>query len=156
MSKTAAHVEDALIELDQALHKYLAEEERHGVPREVSARSVLGSMSPALVTLLLDHMPTLAMPWRTTDMRDGEPTRLVRDGYRDVIATVKRAGQGKRARPRWTAFVGDEIVSPSPTDDDGNPMPIDWSTSEEAQAACDARLRESGVTIVEVSGGTEP
>lgn len=150
MSKAAARVQDAIFKLHDALQGYLLEEEReHGVPRAVSAESALGAMPPALVTLLLDHMPTLAMPWHVTDMRDGEPTRLVRDGYRDVIATVRRVGQGKRGRPRWTAFVGNELVSPPPTDENGDAMPIDWATCEEAQAACDARLRESGVTIVD-------
>jgi hypothetical protein len=150
VSKAAGRLSDAIIELDRALHIYIAEEEqKHGVPRAVSAESALASMSPALVTLLLDHMPTLAMPWRVTDMRDGEPTRLVRDGYRDVIASVRRVSQGKRGCPRWTAFVGNEVISPPPIDDLGNAMPIDWSTCEEAQAACDANLRESGITIVE-------
>ncbi len=75
----------------------------------------------------------------------------MRDGYRDVIATVRRNGSGKRGRPRWTAFVGAELVSPPAVDENGDAMPIDWSTRDEAQAACDARLRESGVTIVEAS-----
>lgn len=148
--RAAARVEDALHELDVALRSYLDEEEKHGVPREVSAESVLGSMSPALVTLLLDHMPTMAHPWRVVDMRDGEPTKLVRDGYQGPIATVSRKGQGKRARPRWVAFVGVSIVSPPAEDEAGDPMPIDWSTLEEAQAACDAQLRSEGVTVLDL------
>lgn len=150
MSRSATRVHDALCELEKALGAYLAEEEAHGVPRDVSAASALGSCSPWLTQCLLDSLPTLAHPWRVVDMRDGEPTKLVRDGYGDVIAMVRRMGQGKRARPRWVAFVGDSIVSPPDVDDEGNVMPIDWSTMEEAQAACDAQLRRDGVTIVEV------
>lgn len=153
MSRAAARVNDAIIELERSLGAYLDEEEKHGVPRDVSAESALGSCSPWLVKTLLDNLPTLAHPWRVTDMRDGEPTRLVRDGWKDVIATVRRVGQGKRARPRWVAFVGDEMVSPPDTDENGDAMPIDWSTMEEAQAACDRNLREGGVTIVEVPRG---
>lgn len=149
MSRKAARVEDAIRELDTAILAYLVEEEQHGVPRSVSAESVLGAMSPVLVQLLLDHMPTLAHPWRVTDMRDGEPTKVVRDGYDDVIASVSRKGYGKRARPRWVAFVGDSIVSPPDVDENGDPMPIDWSTLEEAQAACDTLLRRNGVVLVE-------
>ena len=150
MTRAATRVNDAIVELEKALGTYLAEEEAHGVPRDVSAESALGSCSPWLTKCLLDHLPTLALPWRVVDMRDGEPTKLVRDGYIDVIASVRRVGQGKRARPRWVAFVGDSIVSPPDVDDEGNVMPIDWSTMEEAQAACDAHLRRAGVTIVEV------
>jgi len=150
VTRKAARVQDAIAELEKALCAYLAEEETHGVPRDVSAESALGSCSPWLTKCLLDHLPTLALPWRVIDMRNGEPTKLVRDGYMDVIASVRRVGQGKRARPRWTAFVGNSLVSPPDVDDEGNVMPIDWSTMEEAQAACDAQLRRDGVTIVEV------
>jgi hypothetical protein len=109
----------------------------------------LSALPPDHVTMLLEHLPTTAGPWRVADMRDGEPTRLVRDGYTDVIATVRRVGQGKRARPRWTAFVGNTIVSPEALDRDGNAMPIDWSTCEEAQRACDEQLLEQRVMFVE-------
>lgn len=154
-NKAAARVSDAIGELDRALEAYLAQEEKHGVPSDVSAESILGECSPWLVQTLLDHLPTLAHPWRVVDMRDGEPTKLVRDGYRDVIATVRRVGHGRRGRPRWTAFVGDSMVSPDPTDENGDSMPIDWSTLEEAKSACDAQLRGSGVTVLdeEVSRG---
>lgn len=150
MTAKAARVESLILELETALRAYLDEEEKHGVPREISSESVLGIASPWLTQTLLDHLPTLAHPWRVIDMRNGEPTRLVRDGYMDVIASVRRVWQGKRARPRWTAFVGNSLVSPPDVDDEGNAMPIDWSTMEEAQAACDAQLRADGVTIVEV------
>lgn len=150
MSRAATRVYEAIAELEKALGAYLAEEEKHGVPSDASAESALGACSPWLVQTLLDNLPTLAHPWRVVDMRDGEPTKLVRDGYRGVIATVRRVGQGKRGRPRWTAFVGDALISPPDVDENGDAMPIDWSTREEAQAACDANLRESGVTIVEV------
>lgn len=150
MNLAAKRVQGAILELDGSIHAYIFEEEKLGVPRDVSAESVLGAMPPRLVQLLLDHMPTLAHPWRVTDMRDGEPTKVVRDGYDGVIASVSRKGYGKRARPRWVAFVGDSIVSPPDVDENGDPMPIDWSTLEEAQAACDAQLRADGVTIVEV------
>lgn len=150
MTRAATRVNDAIAELEKALGTYLAEEEAHGVPRDVSAESALGSCSPWLTKCLLDHLPTLALPWRVVDMRDGEPTKLVRDGYIDVIASVRRVGQGKRARPRWMAFVGNSLALPLDVDDEGNAMPIDWSTMEEAQAACDAHLRRAGVTIVEV------
>lgn len=150
MTAKAARVESLILELETALRAYLDAEEAHGVPREVSAESVLGIASPWLTQTLLDHLPTLAHPWRVVDMRNGEPTKIVRDGYMDVIASVRRVGQGKRARPRWTAFVGNSLVSPPDVDDEGNVMPIDWSTMEEAQAACDAQLRRDGVTIVEV------
>lgn len=152
MSRAAARVQDAIHELDRALSAYLDEEENHGVPRAVSADSALGAMDPALVRLLLEHLPTLAEPWRVVDMRDGEPTKLVRDGYGgEAIATVTRRSQGKRARPRWAAFVGVHLVSPC--DGDGADvvvgMPIDWSTCEEAQAACDSHLRHEGVTVID-------
>lgn len=149
-NKAAARVSDAIADLERALRAYLDQEEKHGVPRGASAESILGECSPWLVQTLLDHLPTLAHPWRVVDMRDGEPTKLVRDGYLGVIATVRRQGQGKRARPRWVAFVGDSMVSPDPTDENGDAMPIDWSTAEEAQAACDALLRSDGVTVLDV------
>lgn len=153
MTRLGAEVEDLLVRLDKALRAYLDEEQGHGVPREVSAESVLGVASPWLVRCLLDHLPTLAEPWRVTDMRDGEPTRLVRDGWQGPIATVRRHGQGKRGRPRWTAHVGDTVVSPPETDEHGDAMPIDWSTLAEAQAACDRQLVESGVVLVETREG---
>lgn len=147
MSRRAASVTDAVFALDGALEAYLTEEQAHGVPREVSAESILGDMPTHLVHLLLEHMPTIAGPWRVTDMRDGEPTRMVRDGYQDRIAEVKRCGTGKRARPRWAAFVGSALVSPPEVDENGDTMPIDWSTLEEAQDACDEELRKSGVRL---------
>lgn len=147
MSRRAAAVTDAIFALDRVLHAYLDEEHAHGVPREVSAESILGDMPTRLVHLLLECMPTIAGPWRITDMRDGEPTRMVRDGYQDRIAEVKRHGTGKRGRPRWTAFVGDSLVSPPDVDENGDAMPIDWSTLEEAQVACDEELRKSGVRL---------
>jgi hypothetical protein len=149
MSHAAKRVFLALHELDAALQAHIAEEAERHVPRDAAVDAALRTMRPGLVELLLEHMPTLAHPWRVVDMRDGEPTKLVRDGYRGTIATVRRVGQGKRGRPRWTAFVGNEIVSPPDVDENGDAMPIDWSTREEAQAACDANLRDSGVTIVD-------
>lgn len=140
----------AYADLDRALEEYIAEVIDHHSPREVAADVALREMPPRLVRTLLDAMPTLAGPWRVTDMRDGEPTRLVRDGYMDTIATVRRHGQGRRGRPRWTAYVGDDLVSPPDVDENGDAMPIDWSTCEEAQAACDHRLREGGVLLEEV------
>ena len=149
MSKAALRVQDAIHELEAALFAYCNEEEaKHGVPREVSAKSALGSCSSTLVSFLFDHLPTIAQPWRVVDMRDGEPTRLVREGYHGVIATVKRVGQGKRGRPRWVAFVGADVVSPPEVDEHGGAMPIDWSTMEDAQEAVDARLRSEGVTVM--------
>jgi hypothetical protein len=109
----------------------------------------LSMLPPDHVVLLLEYLPTTAGPWHVTDMRDGEPTRIVRDGYGgEPIATVRRVGQGKRARPRWSAWVGSAVVSPESHDAAGDAMPIDWSTCEEAQAACDERLREQRVMFI--------
>lgn len=143
-----------LVQLDQALRDYVAEETAHHVPRDVAIECALRGTPVTLVRALLDGLPTLAGPWRVTDMRDGEPTRLVRDGHRDEpIAVVRRQSQGKRARPRWIAFVGDAMVSPEPAhDENGDAMPIDWADSEFAQAACDTRLVEDGVMLCDDSG----
>ncbi len=146
MSNLPGYVRRAICELERSLRDCAREA---GDSVAEAMESELSACSPWLTQTLLDYLPTLAHPWRVVDMRDGEPTKLVRDGYRDVIATVRRVGQGKRGRPRWTAFVGNAIVSPPDVDENGDAMPIDWSTREEAQAACDAQLRESGVTIVE-------
>ena len=148
-NRKAAAVSDAIVNLERTLRAYLDQEAEHGVPREVSAESILGECSPWLTQTLLDSLPTLAHPWRVVDMRDGEPTKLVRDGYMDTIATVRRVGQGKRGRPRWTAFVGNSLVSPPDVDKNGDAMPIDWSTRDEAQAACDSQLRAEGVTVLD-------
>lgn len=103
------------------------------------------------VKLLSAHMPVIASPWAVTDMRHGEPTRYARSSCVDgaTIACVRRVSQGKRARPRWSAIVGTtDVVSPEPDrDENGDLMPIDWSTVEEAQRACDARLREMSVRL---------
>lgn len=145
MTRAGGRVEAAVLELEAALRAYLTEETPHGVPEDVSAESVLGIASPWLTRKLLDHLPTLAEPWRVVDMRDGEPTRLARSGYHGDIATVRR--QGRRAPYRWAAWVGDGAVCP----EDGEH--IDWPSLDEAQAECDRVLRRDGVTIVDAAGG---
>ncbi|MCH9836150.1 hypothetical protein K0U83_10840 [bacterium] len=149
VANLAGYVRRAIHELERALHDRVHEEAASGVPADVVLSTELAQCSPWFTRTLLAHLPTLAEPWRIVDMRDGEPTKIVRDGCRDVIASVRRVGQGKRGRPRWTAVVGDTVVSPPDVDERGDALPIDWSTREEAQAACDAQLRESGVVIVD-------
>lgn len=146
MSHLSDEVSRLLHELEQALRAHLDEEHAHGVPRDVAAETVLRSASPWL-TRQLDHLPTLASPWRVVDMRDGSPTKLVRDGWRDTIATVREERQRKGRPPRWSAFVGGQLVCP-PDDSEY----VDWPTREAAQAACDAQLVESGV-VLEQDGG---
>jgi hypothetical protein len=132
-------VSEAIVELEAALRDYLDHEAtEHGVPREVSAESILGEASSWLTKTLIDHLPTIAGPWRVVDMVDGVPTRLVRDGLHGSIASVRRVG---RKVQRWTAWVGDAGVFPDDSEH------VDWASQEEAQAACDARLKADGVVI---------
>lgn len=93
---------------------------------------------------LSKHLPVLAEPWVATDVRDEQPVRLVRKSIVDgtALVTVKRgpAKRRDRGRARWLAYYMTDLVSP-----DGDDLPIDWPTMEDAKAACDARLAEEGV-----------
>ncbi len=48
MNLAAKRVQGAILELDGSIHAYIFEEEKLGVPRDVSAESVLGAMPPRL------------------------------------------------------------------------------------------------------------
>jgi hypothetical protein len=85
---------------------------------------------------LLEYLPTLAEPWEVVSMTNREVTRVERRGHGDRIASVHRRGG------RWIAFVGSAIV-----EWDGDS--VGWPSIDLAKAACDARLRDSGVVLTD-------
>jgi hypothetical protein len=111
-----------------------------GIAAAGDADAFLGEMPIRYVRLLLEHLPTLAGPWRVVDMRRGEATRMERIGWGgEPIAVVKRRGASS-----WSAFVGNALIEAPSSDESGS---INWPTCDAARAACDEHMAREGVLL---------
>jgi hypothetical protein len=102
----------------------------------VDYESFLLLLPVTTVRNLLEYLPGLAEPWEVVAMKNREVTSVERRGYDGPIAKVRKRGD------KWIAFVGSAIV-------EWEGDSVGWPTLEQAKAACDARLRESGVLLTD-------
>ena len=129
---TRSTIERCMTEIQLALDR--------GIATAGSADVFLATMPARWVRALLDHLPTLAGPWRVTDMRRGEVTQMERAGWGgEPIAVVKRRGISS-----WSAFVGNTLIEASESEEAGS---INWPTCDAARAACDAHMAREGVLL---------